>query len=841
MKARLPDESGVVDRDGVRIHWDRYGDGESTVLLLPTWSIVPAQHWKFQVPHLARRTRVITIDGRATGGSGAPDGSEHYTVDEFTGDALAVLDATGTAQAVLVALSCGSLWAIQLAADHPERVSGLVAIGPAVPLAPGHPERSVHAFTEALDTEEGWAKYNAPYWRRAYPDFLEYFAGRMFSEPHSTKQHEDFVAWGSEIEPATLIDANLGIDACGRESFRAVCERVRCPVLVIHGDHDAIRPHAQGAALAGVTGGELVTITGGGHAPLLRDPVVVNRLITEFTDMALPPAHSRRRTWVRAAQRPKRALYLSSPIGLGHALRDVAVAQELRRLQPDLQIDWLAQHPVTKVLEGHGERVHPASAWLANESAHVEDESGEHDLHAFQAIRNMDEILVNNFMVFHDVVTDEHYDLVIGDEAWDVDYFLHENPELKHFEFAWMTDFVGWLPMPDGGEREAAITADYNAEMIEQRARYRRVRDRSIFVGDPDDIVPDPFGPGLPGIREWTEDNFEFAGYVTGFDQAALADREALRDELGYRQDERVCVVTVGGSGVRWRPAPRRHRGGAHGAPPRRRPARRGGVRPAHRPGQPARGRRRRVSRLRAPAVSPPGRVRPRRRAGWPDDVHGTDGEPPPIRVRPAPPPLRAELPRAPPTAALPRRTSLRLRGGDGSGRSGQGHRRRDRARGRLSPRRDRWRVSCRRVDRRPGGVTVQAREPGVSGHVRRGGVDVWWERFGDGEPAILFIGANTIVHSHMWKGQVPWLSRRHTVVTFDPVGNGRSSRSLDPVAYAESDRLEFALTVLDAADVARAVTGGELVVIEGAGHLPHARDPASLPWSTPSSAASAR
>ena len=86
--------------------------------------------------------------------------------------------------------------------------------------------------------------------------------------------------------------------------------------------------------------------------------------------------------------------------------------------------------------------------------------------------------------------------------------------------------------------------------MIEQRARYRRLRDRSIFVGDPDDIVPDSFGPGLPGIREWTEANFEFAGYVTGFDPAEFADREALRDELGYRPDERVCIVTVGGSGV---------------------------------------------------------------------------------------------------------------------------------------------------------------------------------------------------------------------------------------------------------------------------------------------------
>ncbi|MBA3287530.1 MAG: alpha/beta hydrolase [Acidimicrobiia bacterium] len=257
-----------------------------------------------------------------------------------------------------------------------------------------------------------------------------------------------------------------------------------------------------------------------------------------------------RRTWVRAARRPKRALYVSSPIGLGHARRDLAIAQELRRHHPDLQIDWLAQHPVTEVLRAHGERVHPASAWLANESAHVEDEAAEHDLHVFQAIRRMDEILVNNFTVFDDVVSDEHYDAVIGDESWDIDYFLDENPERKRFAFAWMTDFVGWLPMPDGGEHEAAITADYNAEMIEQRARFRRVRDRSIFVGDPDDIVPDPFGPDLPGIREWTEANFEFAGYVTGFDPSALRDRDELRAELGYRPDEQVCLVTVGGSGV---------------------------------------------------------------------------------------------------------------------------------------------------------------------------------------------------------------------------------------------------------------------------------------------------
>ena len=43
----------------------------------------------------------------------------------------------------------------------------------------------------------------------------------------------------------------------------------------------------------------------------------------------------------------------------------------------------------------------------------------------------MDEILVSNFMVFSELVEDEHFDLWVGDEAWDIDYFLHENPELK--------------------------------------------------------------------------------------------------------------------------------------------------------------------------------------------------------------------------------------------------------------------------------------------------------------------------------------------------------------------------------------------------------------------------
>jgi pimeloyl-ACP methyl ester carboxylesterase len=544
-RARYPDEEGFVERDGVRVFWERYGDGEPTVLLLPTWSIIHSRHWKMQIPYLARHCRVLTFDGRGNGRSDRPDEAEAYTAPQFVADALAVMDATATERAVLVSLSAGVAWSMLLAADHPERVAGAVCIASSAPLAPDHPDRTVYSFDEPQEAYAGWAKYNRHYWLADYRGFLEFFFSRCFTEPHSTKPIEDAVGWGLDTTPETLIATVEARTLPTQESFRDVCGRVRCPVLVIHGDEDAVRPHAQGAALAEATGGRLVTMSGSGHFPHARDPVRTNLLLRDAIAPPAPPAR-----WVRGKSRPKRALYISSPIGLGHARRDVAIAKELRRLVPGLEIDWLAQDPVTRVLAAEGERIHPASALLANESGHIESESSEHDLHAFQAIRRMDEILLANFMVFHDVVRDDAYDLWVGDEAWELDYYLHENPEQKRAAYAWLTDFVGWLPMPAGGEREAAVTADYNAEMIEHIARFPRVRDRAVFVGNPDDVVPGTFGPGLPPIRDWTERHYDFAGYVTGFDPATLGDRDEVRAELGYRPGERVCVVTVGGSGV---------------------------------------------------------------------------------------------------------------------------------------------------------------------------------------------------------------------------------------------------------------------------------------------------
>jgi pimeloyl-ACP methyl ester carboxylesterase/predicted glycosyltransferase len=543
-RARYPNRDGYVEREGVRVFYEVYDGGEPTILFVPPWALVHSRCWKLQIPYFARHCRVVAFDPRGNGRSDRPRDPAAYGEHEYAADALAVLDATETEQAVLVTLSLGAQRSLVLASEHPERVLSLVVIDPSLAIAPGHPYRDAYPFDAELESDEGWAKFNAHYWLRDYPGFVEFFVSQCLTEPHSTKQIEDAIGWGLETDGETLL-ALSSSRFLDQEEILDLCSRVRCPVLVIHGEEDAISPHARGVALAEATGGSLVTIEGGGHFPHARDPVKVNRLIRDFV---CPPPAPRR--WVRGKSRRRRALYVSSPIGLGHAQRDAAIAAELRKLHPDLEIDWLAQHPVTAVLEARGERIHPASAELANESGHIESESDEHDLHCFQAIRRMDEILLSNFMVFHDLVREQEYDLWIGDEAWELDYYLHENPELKRAAYVWLTDFVGWLPMADGGEREAFVTTDYNAEMIEHIARFPRVRDRAIFVGDEDDVVGDRFGPDLPLIRDWTEEHFSFAGYVTGFDPAELGDRQRLRHELGYREDEQVCIVTVGGSGV---------------------------------------------------------------------------------------------------------------------------------------------------------------------------------------------------------------------------------------------------------------------------------------------------
>jgi pimeloyl-ACP methyl ester carboxylesterase len=289
MRACQPIRDGHVERDGVKVHYELFGDGEPTVLLLPTWSIIHSRHWKMQVPYLARHCRVVTFDGRGNGRSDRPTQPEAYSEREFAADALAVMDATQTARAVIVGFSMGAQRGLLLAADHPARVEAAVFIGGNYP-GGGEPlpERTVYSWEDELDTDEDWAKHNHHYWLRDYQGYLEFFMSRMFTEPHSTKPVEDAVGWGLDTTAQTLA-LTYWAPFMEPDEARELAGRVRCPVLVIHGDQDALGSVTRGIALAEDTGGRLVLLRGVGHAPHIRDPVRVNLLLRDFVKSAPPP------------------------------------------------------------------------------------------------------------------------------------------------------------------------------------------------------------------------------------------------------------------------------------------------------------------------------------------------------------------------------------------------------------------------------------------------------------------------------------------------------------------------------------------------------------------------
>ncbi len=113
-----------------------------------------------------------------------------------------------------------------------------------------------------------------------------------------------------------------------------------------------------------------------------------------------------------------------------------------------------------------------------------------------------------------------------------------------------MTDFVGFAATRPDDTREAVLTADYNAEMVGHIERSPGVRDRAIFVGNPADVVDDSLGLNLPQRSDWVNAKFEYSGFILGDDVPLPAHKAELRHRFGFASREKICVVTVGGSGV---------------------------------------------------------------------------------------------------------------------------------------------------------------------------------------------------------------------------------------------------------------------------------------------------
>lgn len=279
---------GTTVRDGHRLAWQEFGEGvegSDVILLLPTWSIVHSDFWRYQVPVLSRTHRVIAFDGLGNGASDRPLDPTRYDDYSFADDAVAVLDARGVDRAIVFGASQGGAWALAMAARYSARVQGLVFIAPNVPLAPGHPERvvSAAAFEDWMVDHEGWAKWNRHFWLENYPEFLRFFFGKCFTEPASESLIESFFQMGMLTTPEVLLaSVGSGANSLTLESSTESAKAIAVPSLIIHGDVDAITPLGRGQELARLSGAEIHILAGSGHEPHVRNPEIVNPIVERF-------------------------------------------------------------------------------------------------------------------------------------------------------------------------------------------------------------------------------------------------------------------------------------------------------------------------------------------------------------------------------------------------------------------------------------------------------------------------------------------------------------------------------------------------------------------------------
>jgi pimeloyl-ACP methyl ester carboxylesterase len=320
-RARYPDREGYAQRDGVRLFWEVYGEGNPTILLVPCVAAVHSRGWKGQIPYLARHFRVVAFDPRGRGKSGRPEGPEAYRAEEHARDVLEVMRATGTDDALLVSDCIGSRPALRLLTDHGDRFTGAVFIAPylvltkwppcdvmwrtfemenrarrvfevlrgsmaTIPLLPRSP--TLRRFARQVKWFEGDRMFNVDSWLNSQRDFLEWNARVLeLTEPHSTRLIEDALRWGMQTDSRTMTDSLLGLDIHAeafqdRRAVRELCERVRCPVLVIHGEEDLACPIEWGRELAVATSGSLLPIERAAHLPQARRPVQVNLALRDF-------------------------------------------------------------------------------------------------------------------------------------------------------------------------------------------------------------------------------------------------------------------------------------------------------------------------------------------------------------------------------------------------------------------------------------------------------------------------------------------------------------------------------------------------------------------------------
>lgn len=244
----------------------------------------------------------------------------------------------------------------------------------------------------------------------------------------------------------------------------------------------------------------------------------------------------------------KKILYISGSLGLGHITRDLAIAKELRRQIPEVELFWLAAHPASLLLKEAGEKLLPESGEYANDNIPAENAAGSMHLNLLKYLSSARKEWRRNVEIFRQVTNKEQFDLVIGDEAYEMVVALLKKPGLRKAPFVMIYDFVG-LDVSTKSPLEKLECYIWNRIWAQDYKVISEGNNMALFVGEPEDIPEGNFGFLLPNRRDHATTHYKFIGYILPFDPAEYSDKTRIRAKLGY--DEKPLVIcTIGGTSI---------------------------------------------------------------------------------------------------------------------------------------------------------------------------------------------------------------------------------------------------------------------------------------------------
>jgi UDP-N-acetylglucosamine:LPS N-acetylglucosamine transferase len=244
----------------------------------------------------------------------------------------------------------------------------------------------------------------------------------------------------------------------------------------------------------------------------------------------------------------KNVLFISSSIGLGHAARDLAIAREMKKRNPDIEFSWLAGDPARRVIEEAGENLLPECNFLGEDSYLAEKVSNGFGMNVNKYLFMVLLEWRKSIFTINKLTKRKKYDLIIADEAYELILAFLLFPSIKKkAPFVMIYDFFGF-DATTKNPFEKLGTYFWNFAWITGN-RIPWVEDLSLFVGNAEDIADKSYGLFLPNARKHAEKHYKFLGNILPFNPQEYSNKAEMKSRLGFGAGP-LIICAVGGTAI---------------------------------------------------------------------------------------------------------------------------------------------------------------------------------------------------------------------------------------------------------------------------------------------------